>query len=119
MYKKLIIALVITCSTFSISGCGIAYAQEYKNMQKKFNLVHAGMSRNQVVKALGVPQSSSAINKVEYMKYYVRNIYGIQATPMYYVALKNNRVISYGSTRDFRTPPEVTENLNITHRELR
>ena len=64
-----------------------------------------GMSKSEVIKLMGKPDSVSASSGVEYLTYtlrtetsFTRNTFGYQG--QYYVRLVNGRVDSYGKVSD-------------------
>lgn len=90
-----------------LSGCATAY---------KMNLVSLGMSKEDVIKAMGKPASTSAIEGTEYLNYKLsetstEDFYGI-STP-YYVCIRDGKVISYGRTGDFNTTKDPTQVIKV------
>ena len=80
-----------------------------------------GMSKSEVIKLLGKPDSVSATSGTEYLTYtlrtetsFTRNTWGYQGH--YFVRLVNGRVDSYGKVGDFDTTKDPTLNINIRNR---
>ena len=80
-----------------------------------------GMSKSEVIKLMGKPDSVSATNGIEYLTYtlrtetsFTRNTWGYQG--QYFVRLVNGRVDSYGKVGDFDTTKDPTLNINIRNR---
>ena len=87
-----ILALLITLMMF---GCATAY---------KMNKVGLGMTKQEVIQAIGKPVSVSAQGKSEYLNYKLSEtsddaFYGL--TTPYYVRLVGGEVESYGRMGDF------------------
>ncbi len=83
--------------------------------------ISMGMTKGEVIKLLGKPDSVSATNGVEYMTYtlrtetsFTRNTWGYQG--QYFVRLLNGRVDAYGKVGDFDTTKDPTLNINIRNR---
>jgi len=89
---KQILALLITLALF---GCATAY---------KMNKVELGMTKSEVIQAIGNPISVSAQGKSEYLNYKLYetsdDVWGGGTTP-YYVRLVGGQVESYGRKGDF------------------
>ena len=80
-----------------------------------------GMSKSEVIKLLGKPDSVSAQSGVEYLTYtlrtetsFTRNTWGYQS--QYFVRLIGGKVESYGRVGDFDSTKDPTLNLNIKNR---
>jgi hypothetical protein len=80
-----------------------------------------GMSKSEVIKLLGKPDSVSAKSGMEYLTYtlrtetsFTRNTWGYQG--QYFVRLVNGRVESYGRVGDFDSTKDPTINVNIRNR---
>lgn len=80
-----------------------------------------GMTKSEVFKLMGKPDSISASNGTEYLTYtlrtetsFTRNTFGYQG--QYFVRLVNGRVDAYGKVGDFDTTKDPTLNLNIRNR---
>jgi outer membrane protein assembly factor BamE (lipoprotein component of BamABCDE complex) len=80
----------------------------------KINEVQVGMTRDQVVAAIGRPVSVSAQGNLEYLNYRLSEtsddaFYGIERP--YYVRLINGRVESFGRVGDFNSTQVPTQRL--------
>lgn len=80
-----------------------------------------GMTKSEVFKLMGKPDSISATNGTEYLTYtlrtetsFTRNTFGYQG--QYFVRLVNGRVDSYGKVGDFDTTKDPTLNINVRNR---
>lgn len=79
----------------------------------KINLISLGMSKEDVIKRMGNPISTSAIKGKEFMNYLLTDpIYGMPAS--YYVSIQDGKVVSYGEKGDFGTTQEVTKVIELT-----
>ena len=63
------------------------------------NHVSLGMTRDQVIGALGAPSSTSAINNMEYLKYQLCSDWIFP--DRYYVRLADGKVDAFGRVGDF------------------
>lgn len=93
-----------------ISGCATA---------NKINNVGLGMTKQDVVKAMGSPSSTSAKDGREYLIYQLSTTDSQAAmgfTEPYFVRLVNGRVDSYGKLGDFDSikPPESKLEVKVT-----
>lgn len=88
MIKNTILALL--CVLF-VSGCAAS--------SKSMNKLQLGMSKSQVVEAIGSPDSTSAYIDVEFLTYRLRSD-GL-FTADYYVRLQNGKVDAFGQAGDF------------------
>lgn len=88
------------------------------------NNASLGMTKQEVIKAMGQPQSVSAISGVEYLNYKLCTVEGdfyndfrCKGWDDFYVRLKSGKVDSYGRRGDFdstKTPESKrTIDLNI------
>lgn len=85
-------------------GCATAY---------KINSVSLGMSKEDVIKLMGKPVSTSATEGTEYLNYKLaETVYDDFYTP-YYVCIRDGKVISYGRTGDFDTTKDPTQVIKI------
>ncbi len=87
--------IYLLCVLLFLSGCATAY---------KINKVSLGMSKGQVITAIGRPVSVSAQGQCEYLNYRFSETsdnatHGI--TTPYYVRLVHGKVESYGRMGDF------------------
>ena len=71
-------------------GCGFA---------SKLNSVQLGMTRDQVVDAIGAPSSTSEMGDTQYLKYQLCSDWIF--TDRYYVRLTNGKVDAFGRVGDF------------------
>lgn len=89
----------------------------------KLSRVSVGMTKPQVIAAMGEPDDVAVQGGVEYLEYgYDRFMDGIQApVAWYFVRLINGRVESYGKRGDFDTTvlPQTRQQIEIIHRNLR
>ena len=65
----------------------------------KLNQVQLGMSRDQVISAVGTPSSTSAMDSTEYLKYQLCSDWIF--TDRYYVRLTNGKVDAFGRVGDY------------------
>ena len=107
--------LLVSIFSIAIAVAGCATAQ-------KINSVSIGMTKQEVMTALGPPASTSAKDGVEYLNYRFSEtddeaFYGI--TRPYFVRIINGKVDSYGRLGDFdstKTPEtKSTIDLNINN----
>ena len=99
--------LLLAVSLIS-SGCYTGMGQH----SSKFNNISLGMSKAEVISAIGKPQSTSAKDGVEYMTYNVFEVVFGQYVP-YFVRIKNGKVESYGKMGDFDSSKNPTMNINL------
>jgi hypothetical protein len=66
---------------------------------KKMNNVSLGMTKSQVIQAIGAPDSSSAKEDIELLKYRLRP--GGLFPSQYYVMLRDGKVDAFGQVGDF------------------
>jgi hypothetical protein len=93
-----------------LSGCMAAIY----GTADQLNQISIGMPKEQVLKSLGMPKSTSASNGVEYLQYlWVKTIIAANANfpEDYYVAIQDGRVLSYGRTGDF-------ESTKLSHQQV-
>lgn len=86
--KKLILVVVI------LTGCATA---------SKLNELEIGMTKADVIKKLGKPESASTIGENSYLTYRLQRSTLDETTDVYLVKLKDNKVVSYG--RDIEVRP--------------
>ncbi len=89
--------------------CGCATAH-------KINAVSLGMSKDEVIRVMGKPSSTSATEGTEYLNYKLAETnnddwYGV-STP-FYVCIKEGKVISYGRMGDFDSTKDPTQIIKI------
>ena len=107
---KKVLGVLVICA---LGACTTAH---------KINNVALGMTKSEVISAIGAPSSSSAAGKTEYLKYRLYESYAHAAnhvgTP-FFVRLIDGKVDSYGKVGDFdstQTPTirvETDENITI------
>jgi len=88
---------------------------------ERMNYLSVGMTKAEVINAMGSPDSVSAQGGAEYLAYTLRtetsltrNTWGYEGR--YFVRLINGRVESYGRVGDFDSTKDPTLNLNIKNR---
>ncbi len=96
------IMVVLVAITAFIAGCATAHI---------ISKVQIGMTKEEVIKVMGPPASTSAKGNTEYLNYSLSEtddqaFYGI--TRPYYVRLINGRVDSYGRLGDFDSTQKPT-----------
>lgn len=80
----------------------------------KLNHVTLGMTKAEVIRAIGAPDSISAKGNTEYLVYLWGSPKELVGVPKeYFVRLKDGRVDSYGKKGDFDSSKEPTINVNI------
>ena len=80
----------------------------------KLNHVTLGMTKLEVIHAIGTPDSISAKGNTEYLMYLWGSPKELVGEPReYFVRLKDGRVDSYGKKGDFDSTKEPTVNVNI------
>jgi hypothetical protein len=82
---------VMLLAALLIFGCAAS--------SKKMNKLQMGMTKAEVVEAMGPPQSTSAKPEVEYLKYRLSS--GGMFADDYYVRLRNGKVDAFGTVGDF------------------
>ncbi len=88
MIHRIVILLVATAFLF---GCAAS--------SKRMNKVNLGMSKAEVVEAIGNPKSTSANKDMEYLRY--KFMTDGLFTADYYVRLQEGKVDAYGRIGDF------------------
>ena len=103
--KKIIVLLVLAGA---ICGCVTA---------KRMNRLSVGMTKKEVIAAMGYPASTAAPGGGEEIMRYELSETVLQAeyhvTQEYYVRLVDGRVESYGRMGDFNSTKDPTANYNI------
>jgi len=94
--------IAIALFTLVLLGCATAH---------KINNVQLGMTKEEVIAAIGKPTSISAKDGTEYLNYRLSEtddhaFYGV--TTPYFVRLVNGKVDSYGRTGDFDSTQKQT-----------
>jgi hypothetical protein len=95
----------------AIAGCATA---------SRMNRLSVGMTKKEVISAMGEPSSTAAPgNGVEFLRYELSPTVAAaeyHITQEYYVRLINGRVESYGRMGDFDSAKDPTINYNIKNR---
>jgi len=91
--NRIIIMLLFVAFLF---GCAGAHSFQ------KMNHLKIDMTKQEVIKILGAPNSTSATRDVEYLKYRINT--GLFSTAEYHVRLLDGKVESYGEKGDFNLP---------------
>ena len=66
---------------------------------KKMNQLQLGMTKQEVIEAIGQPNSTSSLEDVELLKYRLRK--GALWADTYYVRLESGKVDAFGQVGDF------------------
>jgi hypothetical protein len=115
--KSAIVILVLAASLFT--GCATS---------GKINAVSAGMTKKQVIEAMGDPDSVSAQGEAEYLSYFLcysncaALIVENRGRDWYYVRLVNGVVESYGKKGDFdstKTPTTRIERVDTLNQDIK
>jgi hypothetical protein len=94
----------------------------------KINTVSAGMTKNQVIDVMGVPDTVSAQGGSEYLSYFLcysncaALVMDNRGRDWYYVHLVNGTVESYGKKGDFdstKIPTTRVEQINTIKQDMR
>lgn len=118
----IILTLSVGCSVMlSEQEQYIAEREKYPSL--KMNDIEIGMTKQQVIKILGQPSSTSAINNTTYLNYNLHEMNhpaGKEKTA-YFVRVIDGKVESYGKTGDFDSTkvPEskTTVDVNIKNKD--
>ncbi len=107
---RALVGAVVLCG--ALLGLVVGCATE-----DRINKVSAGMSKAQVIAAMGNPSSTAGEGETEYLNYnlLVRGPLG-GATPIqnqYFVRLRNGKVDAYGRKGDFNSTKDPTQNVNL------
>ena len=87
LYRNIVIFLAVVF----LFGCA--------GSSKKMNRLNLGMTKQEVIEAIGEPTSTSAKRNTEYLNYYLTTR-GV-VTSVYYVKLLDGKVNSYGKAGDY------------------
>jgi len=86
-------------------------------MATNINSVQLGMSKDEVIKTMGQPVSTSAIKGTEYLNYSlwekIDNTGFAGRYVPYYVSIKDGKVIAFGRTGDFDSTKDPTQVIKI------
>ena len=110
-YTVKILAILIT---IGLAGC-------MPTTLNKMNEVSIGMSKQEVITAIGSPTETRATENVEYLMYHLRIHTDVRRLKKpYFVQIENGRVTAYGEMGDFGSTqlPEATVNINQTVKEI-
>ena len=88
---KLYRIIIIFIAVFFLFGCA--------GSSKKMNLLKLGMTRQEVIDAIGEPASTSAKRNTVYLNYHLSS--GGFYSDAYYVRLQDGKVDAYGKAGDF------------------
>jgi hypothetical protein len=80
----------------------IAFLFGCAGMSPKMNNLKIGMTKQEVIEAVGVPDRTSASGNVEYLKYRIDT--GLFYSDLYLVRLLDGKVDAYGQRGDFNLP---------------
>lgn len=91
-----------------LSGCATA---------SQLNQISIGMSKDEVIKKMGQPSSTSAIDNKEYLNYRLvpsaEPAYWAYYEP-YFICIQDGKVASYGKKGDFGTSQLPTQVIQVT-----
>ena len=92
--------------TFALIGCATA---------SRMNNLSVGMSKQEVLRVMGTPNSTSATSGTEYLTYNLAEDASYRANAEYFVRIKDGKVDSYGRKGDFDStrPPEVKSTIDL------
>ena len=102
--KKLIVSLLLV----GVAGC--------VSTGKKLNNVSLGMTKPEVVRVMGTPDSVKGADGVEVLVYSVDKLWTTERytyTGDYWIELKNGRVTKYGKPVDFNMANPPTQKVII------
>jgi hypothetical protein len=101
------VAAAFAVAVALLSGCATA---------DRINAVSLGMTKAEVIRAIGQPISTSAANGVEILNYALREGFGFaRANTPYSVQIVDGHVVSYGRQGDFGTPPQTNQAIEATN----
>ena len=87
---------VIIIAILLLFGCANAY---------KINKLNVGMTKEEVIKIMGLPNSTTALQDIEYLNYNLyetgRDAYQYSHDTIYVVKIKNDKVEFFGRRSDF------------------
>lgn len=82
----------------------------------QLNKLSIGMTRQEVIQALGEPKSTSSKGDLEYLQYrWVKTVIAADGNfpEDYFVAVKNGRVLSYGKKGDFDSTKLMAQRVEV------
>ena len=88
---KLCRIIVIFIAVIFLFGCA--------GSSRKMNQLNLGMTKQEVIEAIGEPTNTSAKRNTEYLNYHLTT--GGFYTSVYYVRLLDGKVDAYGQAGDF------------------
>ena len=107
MRKVSLAALFV--SSLLLIGCS--------GLSQQINSISIGMTKREVIEAMGAPVSSSAQNGVEYLNYLLyEDVWTQTHGTHYFVRLIGGKVESYGRTGDFNSTKNPTVDINVRQR---
>ena len=107
---KQFVTILVALVAIMVGGCA-------PTTLEKMNKVSVGMSKQEVITAIGSPTETRATAGVEYLMYHLRVDTDVRYPKVpYFVQLENGRVTAYGKMGDFGSTqtPESTVNINQT-----
>lgn len=107
MTKILCVLLALT-----LTGCMAAVF----GTADQLNQISIGMTKEDVVKKLGPPKTTAAADGIEYMQYrWVKTVIAADGNfpEVYYVAIKNGLVTSFGRKGDFDSTKVPTRRVEV------
>ncbi|MEW6304850.1 MAG: outer membrane protein assembly factor BamE [Verrucomicrobiota bacterium] len=94
--------------------CGCA------SSSSRLNKLSVGMTKPDVLQAMGSPHSTSAKEGTEYMIYYLgrgnRIVTQSRYAERYFVRLKDGKVDAFGKMGDFDSTKDPTVNVNVRNK---
>lgn len=101
MRKNICEVCVSVLICFLLGGCqAVAYGTA-----EKLNHIAVGMTKDQVIKELGMPDTTSASDTDEIMKFKWMKTVVSWAPKYFYVRLVDGKVQSYGEESEMKTKP--------------
>ena len=101
--RKLIYLFVLAVL---VSGCAAL-------LPNQLNSLKLGMSKEEVIKTLGPPESISASEGIEYLNYSALVVGGMGATTPHYVCIQGGKVVSFGKHGDFGTTEQPAQVIKL------
>lgn len=77
------------------------------------NKLHIGMTKDEVINAIGTPDSTAAQGAAEYLEYQHFVYASLNHYEYFYVRLINGKVDSYGRRGDFDSTKPPTQKIQI------
>jgi hypothetical protein len=105
LINNTLIAISILCALFFVGCTGTS---------DKLNRVSLGMTKPEVIKTIGEPDSISAAGDTEFLIYDWGSPKELVGTPKeYFVRLKAGKVDAFGKKGDFDSTKDPTINVNL------